>query len=115
LNWLYRWHEQNGADNRPRLQALALSHQPSPWMGDRQTFQVMPSADRGVPEADRDKRALSFSHDNELARPYTYRVDFDAGIRAEIAPTERAAIFRFRFPAVGEANLVFDNVDDRGG
>ena len=115
LNWLYRWSEQNGEDNRPRLQALAVSHQPSPWMGDRQTFQVMPSAARGVPDADRAKRALSFSHDNEVARPYTYRVDFDGGIRAELAPSERAAIFRFRFPAGGDANLLFDNVDERGG
>ena len=37
------------------------------------------------------------------------------GIRAELAPTERAAIFRFRFPADGEASLLFDNVDERGG
>lgn len=115
LNWLYRWNEQNGPDNRPRLQALAISHQPSPWMGDRQTFQVMPSAARGTPDADRAKRALAFSHDNEVARPYTYRVDFDNGVRAEVAPSERAAIFRFRFPADGEANLLFDNVDERGG
>ncbi|MBP6799346.1 MAG: GH92 family glycosyl hydrolase, partial [Luteimonas sp.] len=114
LSWLYRWHEHNGADNRPRLQALAISHQPSPWMGDRQTFQVMPSAARGVPEADRARRALAFSHDRELARPHAYRVDFDAGIRAEIAPSERAAVFRFRFPASGDANLLFDNVDARG-
>jgi len=115
LGWLYRWNEHNGADNRPRLQALSISHQPSPWMGDRQTFQVMPSATRGVPEADRTRRALSFSHDHELARPHAYRVDFDNGIRAEIAPSERAAIFRFRFPRGGDANLLFDNVDERGG
>jgi len=115
LAWLYRWSEHNDADNRPRLQALSISHQPSPWMGDRQTFQVMPSSTRGVPEADRARRALPFSHDSELARPHAYRVDFDNGIRAEIAPSERAAIFRFRFPQGGDANLLFDNVDDRGG
>lgn len=115
LSWLYRWNEHNGDDNRPRLQALSISHQPSPWMGDRQTFQVMPSAATGVPDADRERRALSFSHDRELARPHTYRVDFDSGIRAELAPSERAAIFRFRFPQGADANLLFDNVDDRGG
>jgi predicted alpha-1,2-mannosidase len=115
LAWLYRWNEHNGADNRPRLQALSISHQPSPWMGDRQTFQVMPSSNRGVPEADRERRALSFSHENELARPHVYRVDFDNGIRAEIAPSERAAILRFRFPADGDRNLLFDNVDERAG
>lgn len=115
LSWLYRWNEHNGDDNRPRLQALSISHQPSPWMGDRQTFQVMPSAATGVPDADRERRALSFSHDRELARPHTYRVDFDNGIRAELAPSERAAIFRFRFPQGADANLLFDNVDERGG
>ncbi|NML59807.1 glycoside hydrolase family 92 protein [Massilia sp. RP-1-19] len=115
LGWLYRWNEQNGADNRPRLQALSLSHQPSPWMGDRQTFQVMPSSAQGRPDADRARRALPFSHDKELARAHTYRVDFDNGIRAEIAPSERAAVFRFRFPRDGDANLLFDNVDQRGG
>ncbi|WP_225209862.1 GH92 family glycosyl hydrolase [Xanthomonas bonasiae] len=115
LGWLYRWNEQNGEDNRPRLQALSISHEPSPWMGDRQTFQVMPSSTRGVPEADRGKRALSFGHDHEEARPHLYRVDFDNGIRAELAPSERAAIFRFRFPRGGDANLLFDNVDARGG
>ncbi|MBA4094749.1 MAG: alpha-1 2-mannosidase, partial [Candidatus Accumulibacter sp.] len=115
LGWLYRWNEKNDADNRPRLQALSLSHQPSPWMGDRQTFQVMPSNASGRPDPDRARRALPFSHERELARPHTYRVDFDNGIRAEIAPSERAAIFRFRFPREGDANLLFDNVDARGG
>jgi predicted alpha-1,2-mannosidase len=115
LSWLYSWNEKNGPDNRPRLQALSLSHEPSPWMGDRQTFQVMPSDAPGRPVADRQTRALSFAHENELARPYTYRVDFDNGIRAEIAPSERAAVFRFRFPRSRDANLLFDNVDKRGG
>ncbi|WQI20349.1 GH92 family glycosyl hydrolase [Stenotrophomonas maltophilia] len=115
LNWLYRWNEQNDAQNRPQLQALALSHQPSPWMGDRQTFQVMPSASRGVPEADRRKRALSFDRSHESARPYRYDVRFDNGIAAAIAPTDHAALFRFDFPEGGDANLLFDNVDARGG
>lgn len=115
LSWLYRWSEHNGADNRPRLQALSISHQPSPWMGDRQTFQVMPSVSRGVPEADRERRALSFSREDEIARPHLYGATFDNGIRAEVTPTERAALFRFRFPEGGDANLLFDNVDARGG
>lgn len=115
LNWLYRWNEHNDAANRPRLQALALSHQTSPWMGDRQTFQVMPSLASGVPEADRGKRALPFSHDNESARPHRYAVRFDNGIGAQVAPTDHAAIFRFDFPETGDANLLFDNVDARGG
>ena len=44
LSWLYDYARANNDDNLPTLQALSLSHEPSPWMGDRQTFQVMPSA-----------------------------------------------------------------------
>jgi predicted alpha-1,2-mannosidase len=115
ISWLYHWNERNNADNRPQLQALALSHEPSPWMGERQSFQVMPSLDSGVPEADRGKRALSFSHEQEVARPYRYSVRFDNGIAAAIAPTDHAAVFRFDFPKDGDANLLFDNIDARGG
>ncbi|KAG0767321.1 hypothetical protein G6F22_017671 [Rhizopus arrhizus] len=75
-------------------------------MGDRQTFQVMPSANRGVPSADRRKRALSFERSHESARPYRYDVRFDNGIAAAIAPTDHAALFRFDFPEDGDANLL---------
>ena len=54
---------QNNAQNLPELQAFSVSHEPSPWMGDRQTFQVMPSAAAGVPDANRDARALAFRHE----------------------------------------------------
>lgn len=115
LSWLYAWNEHNDASNRPRLQALSLSHEPSPWMGDRQTFQVMPSLSRGVPEADRERRALAFSHEAETARPYLYEVRFDNGIEAALAPTDHAAVFEFTFPEGGDPTLLFDNVDARAG
>ncbi|HWM86999.1 MAG TPA: GH92 family glycosyl hydrolase [Kofleriaceae bacterium] len=114
LSWLYQYHRMNNEDNLPELQALALSHEPSPWMGDRQTFQVMPSAASGAPDADRGERALAFRHENEIARPYRYGVQFENGIRAEIAPTDHAAVFLFTFPG-DDASLIFDNVDDRAG
>ncbi|MDQ0381665.1 GH92 family glycosyl hydrolase [Amycolatopsis thermophila] len=114
MNWLYRYHEGNNAQNLPTMQALALSHEPSPWMGDRQTFQVMPSAAGGVPDAGRAARALPFRHENETARPYFYGVTFDNGIRAELTPADHAAMFRFTFPGP-DANLVFDNINDAGG
>lgn len=115
LSWLYAWNEHDDDANRPRLQAFSLSHQPSPWMGDRQTFQVMPSSTRGVPEADRVARSLAFDRAVEVARPHEYRVRFDNGITAALAPTDHAAVFEFGFPADGDANLLFDNVDARGG
>jgi predicted alpha-1,2-mannosidase len=114
LSWFYEYARRNDAQNRPRLEALTLTHQTSPWMGDRQTFQVMPSIAAGVPSANRADRAVPFRHENETARPHHYRVALDNGIVAEIAPTDHAAMFRFTFPG-GDANLVFDNVDDRGG
>jgi predicted alpha-1,2-mannosidase len=114
-SWIYQYQQRNGADNRPRLEALALSHEPSPWMGDRQTFQLMPAAvPAGAPSANRAARALSFSHANETARAHTYRVAFDNGIVAELAPTDHAAMFRFTFPG-DRGQLVFDNRDNHGG
>ncbi|MEN0129870.1 MAG: GH92 family glycosyl hydrolase [Brevundimonas sp.] len=112
--WLYEYQRGNDAQNRPSLQAFSLSHEPSPWMGDRQTFQVMPSPATGVPDADRSARALTFSHDNEVARAHYYGVTFDNGMKTEIAPTDHAAMFRFTFTG-DESNLVFDNINDDGG
>ncbi|MEO6799712.1 MAG: GH92 family glycosyl hydrolase [Rhodanobacter sp.] len=113
-DWIYQYQQRNGADNRPRLEAFALSHEPSPWMGDRQTFQLMPaSVSSGAPELHRAARALSFSHAHEVARAHLYRVTFDDGIVTEIAPTDHAAMFRFSFTQ-GRSQLVFDNRNDHG-
>ena len=114
LNWLYNYSQQNNAQNLPQLQAFGVSHEPSPWMGERQTFQVMPSAAAGVPDANRDNRALAFKHTNETARAHYYGVQFENGIKTEIAPTDHAAIFRFGFPGA-DSSLLFDNVDNSGG
>ncbi|SFG96690.1 alpha-1,2-mannosidase, putative [Actinopolymorpha cephalotaxi] len=114
LRWEYEYHRGNDDENRPRLQALGLSHQPSPWMGDRQTFQVMPSSAAGAPDADRATRALAFGHDNEIARPHWYSVTFDNGLVAEIAPADHAAMFRFTFTGP-TSTLFFDNVDADAG
>lgn len=114
-DWIYQYQDRNGADNRPRIQAFALSHEPSPWMGDRQTFQAMPAAAAsGAPTLDRDARALSFTHDHEIARADLYQVTFDNGIAVAMTPTDHAAMMRFTF--VGDrSQLVFDNRNDKGG
>ncbi|WP_344111964.1 GH92 family glycosyl hydrolase [Kribbella alba] len=112
-SWLYDYAKGNNADNKPEIQAFSISHEPSPWMGDRQTFQVMPST-ADTPTADREARAWPFSHDNEIARPYYYGVTFDNGNAVELAPTDHAAMLRFSFPA-GKASLIFDNVNNLGG
>ncbi len=113
-SWEYSYAAQNNADNLPTLQALGISHEPSPWMGDRDTFQVMPSAASGTPDLNRSKRALAFDHKDEVAQPHYYGVTFKNGIKAEIAPTDHAAEFRFTFPG-DTGDLLFDNVNNNGG
>jgi len=114
MSWLYAYQQDNNDDNLPRIEAFAASHEPSPWMGDRQTFQVMPSPATGVPEADRDERALAFKHENETAKPHHYGVEFENGMRTDIAPTDHAALFRFEFTG-DEGNVILDNVDEDHG
>ncbi|TCC12333.1 GH92 family glycosyl hydrolase [Kribbella soli] len=112
--WPYEYHRANNADNRPELQGLTFSHQPSPWMGDRDQLTIMPVA-AAEPLGDPAERAAAFSHDDETARPDLYAVDLANGVRAELTPTDHGAIFRFTFPedAPGR-HLIFDTIDENG-
>ncbi|MGW5863460.1 GH92 family glycosyl hydrolase [Streptomyces sp. NPDC055239] len=114
LSWLYDYARGNNADNLPTIQAFSASHEPSPWMGDRQTFQMMPSVDKDTPSADRTKRALPFKHEKETARPHYYGVTFENGLKAEMAPTDHAAMMKFTYPG-DDASVIFDNVSEKGG
>ncbi|WP_234432556.1 MULTISPECIES: GH92 family glycosyl hydrolase [unclassified Streptomyces] len=114
LSWLYEYARANNADNLPTIQAFSASHEPSPWMGDRQTFQVMPSAAAGTPGTGRKARELAFRHENETARPYYYGVRFENGLKAEMAPTDHAAVLRFTYPG-DDASVLFDNVTEQAG
>jgi predicted alpha-1,2-mannosidase len=114
LSWLYDYARANNADNLPTIQAFSASHEPSPWMGDRQTFQVMPSAAAGTPDLGREARELAFRHENETARPHYYGVTFENGLKAEMTPTDHAAMLRFTYPG-DDASVLFDNVTDQAG
>jgi predicted alpha-1,2-mannosidase len=114
LSWLYEYAHANNDDNLPTIQAFSASHEPSPWMGDRQTFQVMPSAASGTPDTGREARQLPFRHENETARPYYYGVRFENGLKAEMTPTDHAAALRFTYPG-DDASVVFDNVTEQAG
>ena len=113
-SWLYDYSRGNNEDNLPEVQAFSASHEPSPWMGDRQTFQMMPSGAEGTPDASRSARALPFHHENETAKPHYYGVTFDSGLKAEMTPTDHAARMRFTYPG-DDASMVFDNVSNAGG
>ncbi|GAA2521525.1 GH92 family glycosyl hydrolase [Rarobacter incanus] len=105
---LYKYQESNNGDNRPRLQGIGLSHEPSRWITDRNQLQVMPSTTSdSTPNGDLVARELSFSHDNEVAQPDEYSVDFDNGIKAKTTATSHAVIFNFTFPAGAASRTVF--------
>ncbi|MBT2502058.1 GH92 family glycosyl hydrolase [Curtobacterium sp. ISL-83] len=103
--WPYAYQEHDRAfDDRPALQAFATSHLPSPWMGDRGVFQVMPSPS-DTPDPDRAARALGFDHDDEHDGPHRYRVTLDHGVTAEMTAGEFALGFRF----TGTRSIVLDH------
>ncbi len=114
-SWEYDYQLANNADNHPTLQGLSVSHEPSPWMGDRNQLSVMPSI-AATPTGSPTGRALAFTHDSETAQPDYYSVDFLNGIKAEIAPADHGGVLRFTFPAnaAHTGQLVFDTVDNNG-
>ena len=92
------------------IRGLKQTHQPSPWINDYGQFSIMPV--RGRDKVDEESRQSWFSHQTEEARPYYYSVYLaDHDIKAEIAPTERAAIMRFTFPESDESGVVIDAFD----
>jgi predicted alpha-1,2-mannosidase len=98
--WMYTYE----AD---KIRGFKQTHQPSPWMNDYGQFAIMPVT--GTARFTQDARASWFSHKAETARPYYYSVYLaEADVTTEIAPTERAASFRFTFPATDSAFVVID-------
>ena len=93
-----------------KIRGFKQTHQPSPWINDYGQFSIFPET--GKPIFDEDARASWFSHKAETATPYYYKVylaDYD--VTTEIAPTERAAIFRFTFPKNDSSFIVVDAFD----
>lgn len=141
--WLYSWAAHNDAANRPRWQGIGISHQPSPWMGDRNQLAFHPvpewraqvgagAADPGpadpgggassagathadVPDASLAARALAFDHDEEVARPHAYGVTLDGGTQAAVAPTDHGGVLRFAFPpGLATGHVLVDAVSTEG-
>jgi len=93
-----------------KIRGFKQTHQPSPWMNDYGQFAVMPVT--GKLRFTQDERASWFSHKAETAKPYYYSVYLaDSDVTTEIAPTERAAQFRFTWPKTDAAYVVVDAFD----
>ncbi|QEH40889.1 GH92 family glycosyl hydrolase [Chitinophaga sp. XS-30] len=101
------WAYQYGAD---KIRGFKQTHQPSPWINDYGQFSIMPVT--GKLRFHQDARASWYSHKAEVAKPYYYSVYLaDADVTTEITPTERAAQFRFTYPASDSSFVVVDAFD----
>lgn len=90
-----------------KIKGFKQTHQPSPWMNDYGEFSIMPLT--GHARVGERERESWFSHKAETVKPYYYSVYLaDHDITTEIAPTERAANFRFTFPKTDSAFVVVD-------
>ncbi|WP_346238740.1 GH92 family glycosyl hydrolase [Niabella insulamsoli] len=101
--WAYKYSDD-------KIVGFKQTHQPSPWMNDYGYFSIMPIT--GKMRFKEQDRASWFSHKAEVAQPHYYKVYLaDADVTTEIAPTERAARFRFTFPQTDSAFVVIDAID----
>lgn len=101
--WMYKY-------TADKIRGFKQTHQPSPWMNDYGQFSIMPLTGKAV--FNEEERASWFSHKAEIAKPYYYSVYLaDVDVTTEIAPTERAAMFRFTFPETQNAYVVADAFD----
>ena len=93
-----------------KIRGFKQTHQPSPWMNDYGQFAIMPITGELV--FDQDRRASWFSHKAEVAKPYYYKVYLaDHDVTTELAPTERAVMFRFTYPETKNAYVIVDAFD----
>lgn len=89
------------------LVGIKQTHQPSPWINDYGAFSLM--AITGDLKIGEKERSSAFSHSKEISTPYYYHVfleDYETSI--EVAPTDRAAYFRFTFPESEDSWILLD-------
>ncbi|WP_242047102.1 GH92 family glycosyl hydrolase [Dysgonomonas sp. HGC4] len=94
-----------------KIRGFKQTHQPSPWINDYGQFSIMPTTGKAI--FDENERASWFSHKAEVASPHYYRVylaDYD--VVTEMAPTERAVMFRFTFPENNKSFVTIDAFDN---
>ncbi len=93
--------------NAGKTQGIRATRQPSPWIGDYGYFTVMPQAGESVYAPD--ARAAAYRLADFEVHPHYQTIAFaQSGIRTELTPTERCAIFRFTFPQPGKARVLID-------
>lgn len=107
-SWEYSYASSNNGANLPSLQGIGVSHEPSPWMGDRDQLAVMPSPN-AQPTSTLTDRGLTFDHRDETARPDLYSVKFTNGLQASVTPSDHAGVYQFTFPG-STGSVLLDKV-----
>ena len=102
--WKYQYHKDT-------IRGFQQAHQCSSWTRDYLVFSVMPVVGKLV--VDEDERAVRFSHADEVARPYDYRVKLASGVAVAMAPTAHGAFVRMAFPPGQPAYVVIDGYTGR--
>jgi len=98
--WAYNYDDD-------KIRGIKQTHQPSPWINDYAAFSFM--AVTGELKYQEDERASWFSHKAETVTPYHYSIylaEYD--VVAEVAPTSRAAHFKFTFPEAESSYIMLD-------
>ncbi|MCO4317248.1 GH92 family glycosyl hydrolase [Phyllobacterium sp. 21LDTY02-6] len=109
-HWFYQFEDDGRLIDT--ITAFAVVHEPSPWIGNRQTLQIMPINNTGV--TDKVNRAQRYDRKNETAQAHYYDLTFDNGTRTEITPTDHAASFRFSLPAHKSRSAILFDVFENG-
>ncbi|GAA2526806.1 hypothetical protein GCM10010407_16160 [Rarobacter incanus] len=107
--WEYSYQNSTYVDSTTganKLNGFGISHEPSPWMGDRNQVVFMPDTAGTGGSGNLSSRAKTYSHDTEIARPDYYSVMLDGGnLRTEISPTDHGAIIRYTNNKSGDTTL----------
>lgn len=104
--WKYQYHKDH-------IRGFQQAHQCSSWTRDYAVFSFMPMIDALV--VDENAREAKFSHQDEIAKPNYYKVQFENKITTEIAPTERGVHLRFSYPKSKKSYLVLDGYTHLSG
>jgi predicted alpha-1,2-mannosidase len=91
---------------KDEIRGFQQAHQCSSWTNDYAVFSLMPVTEEL--KLMEDQRSSKFSHSNEVAQPNYYMVTLENGIKTEIAPTQRGAHLRFKFPKGAASFLILD-------
>ena len=95
------------------IRGFQQAHQCSSWTNDYAVFSLMPVS--GQLKLSDLERGAKFNHDNEIAKPHYYKVDFDNGITTEVSPSLRGSHMRFSFPKNEKAYIVIDGYTGTSG